>query len=133
MDISQNLKVKDVMTKGVIAMPLNTIVKDIAKILVESHVQSICVTDEFGEIAGIISEMDILKTFNKDTSKLTAEDIMTDKVATISGESYVSNAVDIMVKERIHRLFITLESKDTGLTLPKRPVGSDIVKIMAKD
>lgn len=137
MDISKNLKVKDVMTKGVITVPINTTCKYIAKILVESHVHSICITDEFGEIAGIISEIDVIKAFNRDINKLTAEDIMSDKVATISGESYVGNAIDIMVKRGIHRLVIILEGKDTGLTLPKRPVGilsaSDIVKLMAKD
>jgi len=137
--MSQNFKVKDVMTRGVITMPLNTSVKDVAKIIAESHVHAVCITNEFGEIAGIISEMDIIKAFNKDINKATAEEIMTDKVATISGESYIEEAVDVMVKQRIHRLVIVLEGSDKSLalTLPKRPVGilsaTDIIKLMAKD
>ncbi|PKP55457.1 MAG: hypothetical protein CVT89_08380 [Candidatus Altiarchaeales archaeon HGW-Altiarchaeales-2] len=119
-------------------MPLNTTVKDMAKIIAESHVHGICITDEFGEIAGMVSETDIIKAFNKDINKVTAEDIMSDKVATISGESYICDAVDIMVKQKIHRLVIVLGGKDNaGLSLPKRPVGilsaTDIINLMAKD
>ncbi len=139
MSISQNLNVKDVMTRGVITMSLNTSVKDIAKIIVESHVQSVCVTDEFGEIVGIVSKMDVIKAFNRDLNKVTAEEIMSDKVVTISGEDYVGKAVDVMVKRKIHRIIIVLEEdrKDSVLSLPKRPVGilsvTDIIKLMAKD
>jgi len=139
MDISQNLKVKDVMTRGVITVPLNTAVKDIAKIIVESHVHGVCIIDEFGEIVGIVSETDIIKAFNKDINKVTAEEIMTDKVATISGESYIGEAVDVMVKQKIHRHIIRHKRRNVGLALalPKRPVGilsaSDVVKMMAKD
>jgi len=139
MDISQNLKVKDVMIRGVITVPLNTAVKDIAKIIVESHVHGVCIIDEFGEIVGIVSETDIIKAFNKDINKVTAEEIMTDKVATISGESYIGEAVDVMVKQKIHRLIIRHKRRNVGLALalPKRPVGilsaSDVVKMMAKD
>ncbi len=140
MNISQNLNVKDVMTRGVITVPLNTSVRDIAKILVESHVHCVCVTDEFGEIAGIVSVMDVIKAFNRDINKVTAEDIMSDKVVTISGEDYVGKAVDVMVKRKIHYIVvIALEEdhKDSVLSLPKRPVGilsvTDIIKLMAKD
>ncbi len=139
MSISQNLKVKDVMTRGVITMSLNTSVKDIAKIIVESHVQSVCVTDEFGEIAGIVSGMDVIKAFNRDINKVTVEEIMSDKVVTISGEDYVGKVVDIMVKRKFHHIVIVLEEdyKDSVLSLPKRPVGilsvTDIIKLMAKD
>ncbi|CEG11968.1 Inosine-5'-monophosphate dehydrogenase [groundwater metagenome] len=139
MSISQNLNVKDVMTRGVITMSLNTSVKDIAKIIVESHVHGVCVTDEFGEIAGIVSEMDIIKAFNRDINKVTAEEIMSDKVVTISGEDYVEKAVDVMVKRKIHRILVVLgeDRKDSVLSLPKRPVGilslTDVIKLMAKD
>ncbi len=139
MSISQNLKVKDVMTRGVITMSLNTSVKDIAKIIVESHVQSVCVTDEFGEITGIVSGMDVIKAFNRDINKVTVEEIMSDKVVTISGEDYVGKVVDIMVKRKFHHIVIVLEEdyKDSVLSLPKRPVGilsvTDIIKLMAKD
>lgn len=138
MDISQNLKVKDVMTKGVITVPLNTSVKDIAKIIAESHVHGVCVTDEFGEVAGIVSEMDVIKAFNRDINKVTAEEVMSDKVVTISGEDYIGKAVDIMIKQRIHRIIVELgEGNKEVLSLPKRPVGilsaTDVIKLMAED
>ena len=137
MDISQNLKVKDVMVRGVITVPLNATVKEITKTIVNSHIHAVCVIDEFGEIAGIVSETDLIKVFNKDLYKLTAEEIMNDKVVAISGESYVEEAVDIMVKQKIHRVVVVFGEDKVKLSIPKRPVGilsaTDIIKLMAKD
>lgn len=138
MDMYQNLKVKDVMTRGVISVPLNTSVKDIAKMIAEMHIHGVCVTDEFGEVAGVVSEMDIIKVFNRDINKVTAEEIMSDKVVTVSGEDYIGKAVDIMLKQKIHRVIVELgEGNEEMLSVPKRPIGilsvTDIVKLMAKD
>jgi len=127
------------MTKGVVTLPLNTPVKEIAKTLARFRVHAVCITDEFGELAGIVSDMDVVKSFNKNFSKLTAEDIMSDKVITISADAYVGEAVDIMIKHKIHHIVVVLkeEKKEEFLSLPKRPVGIlsgiDIVKLMASD
>jgi len=138
MEIFQNLKVRDIMTKGIITLPLNTPVKEVAKAIVKFRVHAVCITDEFGELAGIVSDMDVIKSFNKNFSRLTAEDIMSDKVITISADAYVGEAVDIMIKHKIHHLVIVLKEEEKGgLSLPKRPVGIlsgiDIVKLMASD
>jgi len=106
MNISKEKRVRDVMTRGVITAPFDTPVSEIAKLLVREHISGIVVTAPNGEAVGVISEIDIIKVFDKDWDKLTAEDVMSTVVRTIDPETTLRKAAAIMRDLNIHRLVI---------------------------
>ncbi|ODS37819.1 MAG: hypothetical protein A7316_01440 [Candidatus Altiarchaeales archaeon WOR_SM1_86-2] len=125
----ENVKVRDVMTRGVITVQMDAPVRDAAEILVDEDIEGVGVTAPNGEIMGIISEIDIVKAFDENWDKLTAEDIMSSFVKTIDPEDTLKHAAETMKKEKIHRL-IVLSSAHIGAS--DRPIGilcaSDIIK-----
>ena len=134
MKIFENLKVRDVMTRGVITVPMDASVREVVKTLSEEHITGAVVVAPDCGVMGIISEMDIVKAFNEDLDKLTAEDIMSDNVKTIHPESTIKEAAEIMKKERVHRLVIKHKKEQLGI--PALPVGilsaSDVIKLIAE-
>ena len=106
MNISKEKRVRDVMTRGVITVPFDTPVSEIAKLLVRERISGIVVTAPNGEAVGVISEIDIIKVFEKDWDKLTAEDVMSTVVRTIDPETTLRKAAAIMRDLNIHRLVI---------------------------
>ncbi|MCW3137442.1 MAG: CBS domain-containing protein [Methanophagales archaeon] len=106
MNISKEKRVRDVMTRGVITVPFDTPVSEIAKLLVRERISGIVVTAPSGEAVGVISEIDIIKVFEKDWDKLTAEDVMSTVVRTIDPETTLRKAAAIMRDLNIHRLVI---------------------------
>lgn len=100
------IKVRDVMTRGVITVNMDTPIKETAKILVDEDISGLVVVAPDDEIMGVISEIDIVKAFEKDWDELTAEDIMSSSVKTIEPEMTLDDAAKIMKELNIHRLII---------------------------
>ncbi len=55
------IKVKDVMTKNPITVPLDFTIEETAEILLKHKISGVPVTDHFGDIAGTITQNDIFK------------------------------------------------------------------------
>lgn len=53
--------VRDVMTRGVITVSLDTQVREIAKLMVEKDISGVAVTAPDNEVVGVIAEMDLIK------------------------------------------------------------------------
>jgi len=127
MELSKEKRVRDVMTRGVITVSFDTAVSETAKLLVKEGVSGIAVTAPDDEVVGVISEIDIIKFFDKDWNTLTAEDIMSTFVRTIDPETTIKKAADIMRDLNIHRLLILSLSPAYGV-----PIGiltaSDILR-----
>lgn len=107
MEPSINLKVRDVMTRGVITVPMHASAIDVARLLADEHIHGVVVTAPGGDIMGIVSEADILRVFNRDLNKITAEDIMSEHAKIINPTSSIQEAANRMESERIHRLVVT--------------------------
>ncbi len=123
--------IRDVMHRGVITCWVNETIGDIARRLHENSLNAIFVLDESGRAEGIISQTDLARIYLRDGWQyLTAEDIMTPDLITITGDLPLDVAIQIMLDHHIHRLLIV----QGGLT-PNRPVGvlslSDVVREMA--
>ncbi len=122
-------KVRDVMTRGVISVRLDDSVAEISKILTGNSIHAVAVLDQRGDVTGVISEMDLLEVFGQDVDKLTAEDVISSHLRTITPDSNLSQAAKVMRDLAIHRLIILHPEG-------RRAVGilsaSDIVKEMAK-
>ena len=122
------------MTRGVITVPLDIPVKEVAYLMANQHVSGIAVIDHTGEIIGVISEMDMLKTVN-DESLLDGpvESIMNYYVQSVKPTTSLKVAAEMMMEHGFHRLMVLSES---GVGASNRPIGilsaSDIVKIISQ-
>ncbi|MBI4399898.1 CBS domain-containing protein [Candidatus Micrarchaeota archaeon] len=99
------VKVGDVMTRGVITLQVNKTVKDAAKIMTRNKIGSIIVLKK-GKAVGIMTERDIAKIVSqgKDPSKLTLEKTMTTPLKVINKNELVTDAALLLKETKIKRL-----------------------------
>ena len=120
--------VRDLMHRGVITCHLQTPIKEVAQIMDANNIRSVVVTDDRGEVWGIVSLISILKAWNKDLSRTTAEDILLPYTVTIAPESPIEDAVQLLKRRRIEHIVIVSPQA-------RRPVGVlttfDIVQHMS--
>jgi CBS domain-containing protein len=112
------MKVKEIMRPArVISKESN--VRDAAKMMNKHRIGSLIVVDDNKrKVAGIITERDILEKVtagNKLASKVKVEDIMTKKVISISPESYIDDAVYIMIQHKIKKLPVVNNGELVGI------------------
>ena len=79
--------VKHIMHNGVISCKSDTPVADVVRILSDTDIHALVVTGENGEVAGIISHMDIITHHQEDLTKLNAAQIMTAGVISVAPDS----------------------------------------------
>ena len=119
--------VKHIMHNGVIGCKSDTPLSEVVRILSDTDIHALVVTGDSGEVVGVVSHMDIIPHHDDDLTQLTAREVMTSKVITVTPESKVTEAIDVMVKNRIHRLVVSEPEGDKLL-----PVGvlstTDIVR-----
>lgn len=130
------MKVKDIMTPDVISCDLYTPIHEVARILTKKEISAVVVMDEGGELAGIVSQTDLVNVrvhedYWEHWRGLSAKHIMTKEVVTIDPESPIEEAARLMRNTGVHRL-VVVERKGNKLT----PVGvlsmTDIVREMAR-
>lgn len=125
---------RDVMTRGVASVPMDMSISEVAEMMANQKISGVAVTDNTGEMVGVISEMDLLKAV-KDESLLDepAETIMTSYVQSVKPSTTLDTASNIMMKKGYHRLVVLSEP---GVGASNRPVGilsaSDVVKELVK-
>lgn len=108
---------KNVMTKPVITIDVNSSVQEAAKVMSEKHIGSIVVVKK-GKPVGIATERDILERVvakGFDPSKVKMKDIMTQPLITINGNMPLINAVRTMEKNKIRRLLIMKNGELVGI------------------
>ena len=98
--------VRDLMHRGVVTCNLQTSVREIAKIMDANWIRCVVVTDDQGEVWGVVSLISILKAWGKDLDKLTAEDILQPYTVTVSPDTPIENALNVLRKKRIEHLVI---------------------------
>ncbi len=130
----QELQVKDVMTRGIITIDEDAAVKQAAEILADYDISGLVVTSGNGELAGILSEIDVMKVFNEDLEKITVKEIMHSPVITINKEDSLSKASQVMKENNIHRLVVQIkaEGKQGKKFTPAGIISlSDIIRVIA--
>ena len=130
----ENKLSRDVMTRGVVTIPMNFKAKDVARILCDNNVSAAVVISSEGKAMGVISGIDMTKLLGKDNwENMDAESIMAPNLEYISPDSTLLEAANIMKRKGIHRLLILSEE---GVGVSQKPVGilsiSDIVREISK-
>jgi CBS domain-containing protein len=136
------LKVKDIMTKEVIAVSPDTEIVKAAKILLEKRINGMPVIDAFGRLIGIICQSDLvaqqkgipipsvftllesvipltsMKRIDKEMEKiaaLTVKEAMTLEPVTVSPETDIEEVAKLMVDKKYHTLPVVDGGKVVGI------------------
>lgn len=131
----KSIKVKEVMTRGVLIIADTSSISQAVKTMADKKVSGLVVTSATEGLVGVLSETDIVKVVGEDLTRIKVKDIMTKGVITIDKEDTLEKACRIMREKKIHRLIIQDEVK--GVYGKKYfPTGllsiSDIIKVLAQ-
>ena len=122
--------IRGFMHRGVVTCGISASAAEVARIMLDNDVSALVVIDECLNACGVISKTDLIGCYGTDLSLITAEDIMTPKLLTISPNTLVHEAVQLMLEHRVHQLLIVTQSG-----AHRRPVGiftsGDVVALMA--
>lgn len=113
----EKMKVRDIMSRPIIAEDEDTMVTKIAEDMEELGIGSVVITKE-GRPVGIITERDIaLKVLLKDrrASNVKAKEIMAYPLHTIEPDASVDEACKLAAKKRIKRLPVVENGVLTGI------------------
>ena len=122
--------IRDVMHRGVVTCLVSASAATIAKIMVDNNVSALVVIDERLNACGVVSKTNLLGLYGEDLSLVIAEDTMSPKLFTVSPDTPVYDAVQLMLEHKVHQLVIVTEAG-----AHRRPVGiftsGDAVALMA--
>ena len=83
--------------------------------LLDHGVGSLLVTDDAGELAGILTSTDFVAMVTADTAETTVEDLMTEPVVTVSTDDSIRDAAAKMIAENIQHLPVEDEDGVLGM------------------
>ena len=122
--------IRDFMRRGVVTCGVDANAAEVARIMLENDVSALVVIDERLNACGVISKTDLIGYYGKDLSLITAEDIMTSEILTVSPDTLVHEALQLMLERRVHQLVIVTKGG-----AHRRPVAifttGDAVALMA--
>ena len=127
----EEIKVRDIMTRGVITVQCDEFLSKIASIMAEEEISCIVIVDRSDEAAGVISSLDLVRVFSEktpaDIEKTTAEEIMTPFIVEAYPEMSLKEIANIMTVKGVHRMIVLSP-------VGRKPVGllsaTDIIKQM---
>lgn len=99
------------MTRGVITVDEDASVKQAVEILADYDISGLVVTKTNDDLAGVVSEIDIMKVFNEDLEKIKVKEIMHSPAITVNRDDILRKASDLMKEKGIHRLVVEQEIK----------------------
>ena len=119
--------VRDIMKKDVATIDAEALISDAAKIMSSRLIGSLVVVKN-NNVVGILTERDILLqvTEGKPLSNVKVKDIMSSPVITISPETDIEEAANVMIKNIIRRLPVMEGQKLVGII-----TSEDIIGILA--
>ncbi len=128
-EVILNDPVKKFVHKKVVMLDANATIEKAAKTMRDEQIGSILVSEK-GEVAGIVTERDILYKVvagGKDPTKLKLKDVMSTPLISIDANAKVKDAIALMAKKEIRRLIVK-EGKDVIGVISQRAVIGDVHK-----
>ncbi|HXF75824.1 MAG TPA: CBS domain-containing protein [Methylomirabilota bacterium] len=116
-------KVQEWMHRGVITCRPETPVVEVAALMERHDISAVVVTDENHDVVGVISRTDLvnarfIQPYMKHWRGLNAEHLMSRPVISVSADTSIDEAVQLLHEKKIHRLVVV--DKSEGRI---RPVG----------
>ena len=115
MKLSAILKLKG---GSILSVRPATRIADVIKLLAETRIGAVLVTDADGKLEGILSERDIVRTLAEKagaTFEMTAEEMMTRSPKVTTPDATVAEAMELMTDGRFRHLPVMEAGKLVGL------------------
>ena len=114
---------KDVMTRDVVSTRPSCRVEEVTRVLCFHGISGLPVTDDDGNVIGMVSEADILgRTAGQDT----IQDIMSSPPITITEEASLEQIAGVLTERKIKRLPVVRDGKLVGIVSR-----ADVVRALA--
>lgn len=111
------LLVRDLMTVGVPTCKWDAPIRDIARFLLEHHVEAMCVLDTEGHGIGVVGEQELVTAYGReDLDSLKAEDIMSEGVPELGADILLTVAAQMMKDKGIRIAYMMHNS--AGIIYP---------------
>jgi CBS domain-containing protein len=111
------MKLKEIMTKEVIAVSPDTTIFDAAQLMKDKNIGSIPICKDNLDVEGIVTDRDIVLRVvcaEKDPKTTKCREIMTDKLIVGKTDMEVDSALDLMGDIQIRRLPVVEDGKLVG-------------------
>ncbi|MCR4441853.1 MAG: CBS domain-containing protein [Peptococcaceae bacterium] len=111
------MKLKDIMTKDVIAVSPGTTVLDAAQIMKDKNIGAIPICTDEMDVQGILTDRDIVLRVvaaQKDPGKTKCQDVMSDRLVVGRTDMEVESALDLMGDLQVRRLPVVENGKLVG-------------------
>ena len=110
------ISISNFMTTNIKSIQAGASVKYATQMMYENHIQSLLV-EEKGNIVGIITFADIAVAFSIYDKKSTSEisEIMSSPVVSVTSDSSILNAMELMLEKKIHKLPVIDDGKILGI------------------
>jgi CBS domain-containing protein len=120
------------MKRGAITCTEDASVREVAQVMVMNRIRYCVVVNQKHEVLGIVSARSILRAFGRDLDSTKAKDILLPYAITITPNSPLSTAIELMVKKRIEHLIVVSDRPDSKVVYGLLH-GEDLVRAMAKN
>jgi CBS domain-containing protein len=110
-----NEELHEIMTEHPVTMPVTGSIADAVDIIVNRRIGGIPITDNNGELKGIVTERDVMMMLATGPSRYRVEDIMTSSVRVTTPETPISEVSKKMVKCRFRRLPVVTDDVLCGI------------------
>src|SRR5918994_3081023 len=103
-----NTRVEDYMTTTTVTMSFKNSVLDIAKKMLAENISSIAITDDEGEIIGILTERDMMKVIANELppSGISAMSLMSFPTVKVKKKAPIEEAAKIMATKNLRHLIV---------------------------
>ena len=112
------MKVKDIMSTPAVSVSENTDIFHVARLMKENDIGIMPICGQDGKIKGVITDRDIVVRAvgeEKSPETVTAAEIMTRTVTTVSPMTEIDDAFDIMAEIQVRRLPVVNNSELVGI------------------
>ena len=106
--IAISLRARDFMQTDVLTVSPETLLLDIHRMFVEEEIHGAPVVDDDGKVCGVITSLDLLRpgADDVDAERLTAADIMTRELVSVSPNTPISEVAQMMREQHVHRVLV---------------------------
>jgi CBS domain-containing protein len=111
-------QVQDIMTKQIHTVPSDASLLDVARLMRDQRIGDVLVTDRDGRLRGIATDRDIVvraAASAKPLDKTKVGEICTDQIVTLTPESSIDEAVQIMRGHAIRRVPVVRDDRAVGI------------------
>ena len=110
-------KARDIMIRPVVSARRNASARDIAMQLLSGLYSGMPVTNDEGQVIGLVTEFDLLNQIRggKQLVKLVAEDVMTKDPVTVDVNTPLVDVLNTMIEKNIIRVPVTDEGRLVGV------------------